>query len=368
MKVEQFLDYFDDLKDHRIERKKLHPIKEILIVTLFGVISGCESFEDLEDYGQQKIEFLRKFAGFENGIPSDDTLRRFYRAVDTSEFEKRFMKWVKGLQNDLGNIIALDGKTVRGSHDDKREKMPLHMVSAFATEARIVLGQKKSKKGGGELASIKELLEWLDLTRAVITIDALGCQEDITEMITQKNGDYVLAIKGNKGGFFEDVMDYFGQKEVLKVCTTIDKGHGRIETRTCYVNNAIDWLKAQYPGWKQLRSLVMIESERDMRDGKATHETRFYISSLDAEPEKLLQIIRSHWAIENSLHWVLDMSFGEDQSRIRKNNAPANMAIIRHVALNMLRTAQRERTSIKRMRKLAAWNNNILCDIVQQKF
>ena len=359
MKEEGFLDHFEDFPDHRIDRKKLYTVQEILIVALCGIICGCEGWEDLEDYGKTKLDFLKKFATFENGAPSDDTLRRFLRTLDPKEFKKRFIAWTKSLDSIFGKVIAIDGKTARRSFDRSSNIKPLHMVSAFVSEARIVLGQQKTNEKSNAITAIPELLEWLDVRGAIITIDVMGYQKAIAQKVIDKGGDYIFGLKRNQGNLNNDVRVFFEKEYGLKSFQTKDFDHGSIETRTCYVSDNIDWLIKRNSGWKGLKTIIMIESHREEK-GRKSLERRFYISSCQADPEKMLHTIRLHWGIENTLHWILDMSFGEDQSRIRKGNAPENMAMIRHAALNMLQKAKQSRQSIKRLRKLAGWEDSVL--------
>jgi predicted transposase YbfD/YdcC len=354
----EFLDFFTDLEDPRLDRRKLHPMPEILLLTLCGVIAGCEGWADIEDFGESKLAFLRKYLPYENGIPSDDTLRRFFRAIDPKSFEKQFTTWVKSLDLPGETLIAIDGKTARRSYD--ADNQPLHLVSAFASEARLVLGQVKVSEKSNEIIAIPELLNWLDIRGSTVTIDAMGCQREIAKLIREKGGDYVLALKGNQGHLYEDVRTFFEgmSSDEWDTAKTIDGEHGRIEERYCYTTGNIEWLTSKYL-WEGLNSIGCIESIREEK-GVRTLEKRYYISSLKPEATRLLKSVRSHWRIENSLHWVLDMSFGEDQSRIRKGNAPENMAIIRHFSLNLLQKYKKGRQSIRRLRKKAGWDNETL--------
>jgi predicted transposase YbfD/YdcC len=354
----EFLDFFADLEDPRIDRRKLHPMPEILLVTLCGVIAGCEGWGDIEDFGESKLEFLRRYLPYQNGVPSDDTLRRFFRAIDPKSFEKQFTAWVKSLGLPGEMLIAIDGKTARRSYDT--DNQPLHLVSAFASEARLVLGQVKVREKSNEITAIPELLEWLDIRGSTITIDAMGCQREIAKLIREKEGDYILALKGNQGQLYENVRTFFEgmPPDEWDTAKTIDGEHGRIEERHCYVTGDIEWLTGK-DLWEGLSSIGVIESVREEK-GNKTVERRYYISSLKPEAQRFLKSIRSHWGIENSLHWVLDMSFGEDQSRIRKGNAPENMAIIRHFSLNLLQKYKTGRQSIRRLRKKAGWDNTTL--------
>lgn len=368
-----FLDHFKHLEDPRSERNRDYTMSEILLVTLCAAICGAEGWQDVEDFGKAKIDYLRQLLPYKNGIPSDDTYRRFFRAIDPKQFQELFRNWVQSLQSQIEKkLIAIDGKSSRHSFDG--EAGMLHMVSAYATEARLVLAQEKVSEKSNEITAIPKLLEWLDLRGSIVTIDAMGCQYAIADQIIHKEGDYIFSLKGNQGTLCEDVTTYLSNNE-LKILNNIssfkdhDKGHGRIETRQCWVTHEVAWLRDRHPHWHSINSLIRIDSVRETKD-KTTYETRYYISSLKEIPQKILGVVRSHWAIENNLHWVLDMSFGEDQSRIRKENAPQVMAIIRHMALNLLQLTKdnMKRQSIKRLRKMAGWDDNILSNILTQKF
>jgi predicted transposase YbfD/YdcC len=345
---------------------------EILLLTLCAVICGAESWDDIEMFGKSKLVFLRQYLPYEHGIPSDDTVRRFFRAIDTTQFQRLFVEWVRAWLSPevAGKVVAIDGKTLRGSHDGGQS--PIHVVSAFASEAGIVLGQVKTSEKSNEITAIPELLEWLDVRGAIVTIDAMGCQKAIAEKIIDKGGDYLLALKGNQSSLHEDVRLHFEQPAPTSLirmtrAETVDKGHGCIEVRQCRLSTDIDWLRARHPEWKNMSGIVAIDSERLIGDTTA-QETRYFISSSQAPAPQILAAVRLHWGIENQLHWVLDMSFGEDQSRIRKDNAPTNVAIIRHAALNMIRQAKKKRMTIKRMRKAAGWDDSVLTDILAQVF
>lgn len=366
-----FLDFFRTLPDHRIERRKLHPVEEILLVTFCGVVAGCDGWEDIELFGNTKIEFFKKHLPFSNGIPSDDTLRRFFRVLDPKVFEAYFIDWLKSFCINLENkVVAVDGKTSRGSFDG--DNKPLHLLSAFASEIGLVLGQQKVADKSNEITAIPELLDILDLAGAIVTIDAMGCQHVIAEKIIEKEADYILALKGNQGQLNDDVKLFFEKKPDNADFSTykqVDGGHGRIETRICTVTENIEWLRLNHPQWKGLHSIVEIESFREIKS-KIETEKRYYISSLESKPEHVLGAIRQHWGVENKLHWVLDVCFGDDQSRIRKGNAPRNIAVIRKCALNLLQKIKKERprSSIKRLRKLAGWDVEFLDIVLSTKF
>ena len=366
-----FFDFFKEIPDHRIERRKLHSVSEILLLTFCGVVSGCDSWEDIEDFGKIKLEYLRGYFPYEHGVPSDDTLRRFFRALEPEVFEACFIKWVKSFQLDLEKkVIAVDGKTSRRSFDG--EGRPMHLVSAFASELGIVLGQLKTEEKSNEITAIPELLDLIDIEKAVITIDAMGCQSKIVEKIVAKEADYLIGLKGNQGTLNDDVRLLFEAKPqgtIFQNDEEHDKGHGRLEIRRCTVTEDIDWLKEKHSQWKSFRSVVEIESIREIK-GNTTIERRYYISSLAAEPKTILNVVRQHWGVENKLHWVLDITFGDDQSRVRKGNAPRNMAIVKKTVLNLLNIIKKAspRLSLKRMRKMAGWDNLFLEKVLSAKF
>jgi len=268
-----FMDFFGEIRDHRIDRKKLHTVEEILLVTFCGMIAGCDSWDDLELFGKTKLDYLRRYLPFKNGAPSDDTLRRFFRVLDPKIFESCFMKWVRSFQIDLAEkIISVDGKTSRRSFDG--ENRPMHLVSAFVSELGITLGQLKTADKSNEITAIPELLELLDITGATVTIDAMGCQTKIVEKIIDRGANYVIGLKGNQGQLNDDVRLAFENKPdkmIFQIDEEFDKGHGRIETRKCTVTSDIQWLKDRHPQWQGLNSVVEIESCREIK-GKAATE------------------------------------------------------------------------------------------------
>lgn len=365
-----FLDKFENIEDPRAERNQLYTLSEIILVTFLAVICGAEGWQDVENYGKAKIDYLRKYLDYTNGVPSDDTIRRLFRSVNPDTFKTIFCEWVNCIANIVdAKVIAIDGKANRRSYDD--DKNMLHIVSAFATEARVVLGQEKVSDKSNEITAIPKLLELLDVKGHIITIDAMGCQYAIANKIVAKEGDYIFSLKGNQGTLSDDVTLYFNttnNKKALSCCTDYDKGHGRIETRECIVCNDVQWLRDMHPNWQTINSIIQINSTREFKDEtKTTQESRYYISSLkESTPQGALLAVRQHWGIENSLHWVLDMSFNEDYSRIRKENAPHVMAIIRHIALNLLRRCKPKRQSIKGFRKICAWDDSSLSQVISK--
>lgn len=366
-----FIDFFSQIPDHRLDRRKLHPVEEILLVTFCGMIAGCDSWEDLELYGKTKIEYLRRYLPFKKGIPSDDTLRRFFRVLDPEIFESYFIKWVQSFQIDLvDKIIAVDGKTSRRSFDG--DNRPMHLVSAFVSELGITLGQIKTADKSNEITAIPELLSLLDIAGSTITMDAMGCQTKIVEKIINKKANYVIGLKGNQGELNGDVRFMFENKSSkmnFDTVVEVDKGHGRLEQRQCHVTEDIQWLRDRHPYWKELKSVIEIESQRDIQ-GQIETEKRYYISSLSTGSKTLLNAIRQHWGVENKLHWVLDICFNDDQMRIRKGNAPRNIAIIKKTVLNLLNIIKKDkpRISLKRMRKLAGWDHEFLDSVLMAKF
>lgn len=369
-----FETHFSGLKDPRIKRKKLYPLMEILFVVLCGTICGAESWRDFVLFGKEKTDFLKKYFPYANGIPSKDTLARLFAVLDPESFKKCFIAWVKSLQETLQDVIAIDGKTLCNSIDKANNVPAIHMVNAFATGARLILAQQKVDDKSNEITAIPLLLDLLSLKGNVVTIDAMGCQKAIAEKIIEKEGDYVLFLKGNHGNLSADVQ-LFLETEVAKKSSTaidryeeVDKGHGRIETRKCIVSSKLDWL-GQKPEWSGIKSIAMVEETREIGK-KISTECRFFISSLPADAKKIAKAVRAHWLIENALHWTLDVVFDEDNLRVRKKNAGQNMAIIRHVVFNMLGNAKKcfKDVGTKALRKKAAWGDSTLELILRQSF
>ena len=372
---ESFESHFGKLEDPRIERTKLYPLVEILFVVLCGSVCGAESWRDFVIFGKEKLDFLREHYTFSNGIPSKNTFARVLSTLGTEAFKVQFVEWVKSLQAVLNNVIAIDGKRLCNSIDESSGGSAIHMVSAFATEARLVLAQQKVAEKSNEITAIPKLLNLLDLRGQIVTIDAMGTQRAIAKQIIEKGGDYVLALKGNQGTLNEDVRLFLeteckktSSKMIEKSYENADKGHGRIEIRKCFVSNRIDWLH-QKEQWAGLKTVVMLEEIREV-NGKRSSERRFFISSLTADAERIASAIRAHWLVENGLHWTLDVVFNEDKSRVRKDNAGENMAIIRHITLNMLNNAKKQIKDIalKALRKKAGWGNQTLSMILGQNF
>lgn len=363
-----FLEYFRDLRDPRQQAKVLYPLKEVLLLSLLAVLAGAEGFVDIARFGKKKLELLRRFLPFEHGTPSHDQLGDIFATLDAEQFQQCFVAWVEAMTGAPSGVIAIDGKTARRSYQKKDKKAAIHMVSAFAARQRLVLGQVKVDEKSNEIVAIPRLLEMMAIEGAIITLDAMGCQRDIAQSIIDKKADYVLALKGNQGTLRDDVETFVAeQKEKGFIDTkisqdrTVDGDHGRIETRTVTVIHDVSWLQERHK-WPGLTGIIMVESIREIGD-KIERETRFYITSLLFLAVQLSPIIRSHWAIENSLHWVMDMVFRDDECRVRTENAPTNFTTIKHIAYNLLRRAS-GKDSLRLRRKVAAWDDDFLASLM----
>jgi len=356
-------DFFGEVTEPRDSNKR-HTLLDIITIALCAVICGADSWEDIEEFGTTKRAWFETFLELPHGIPTHDTFARVFASMDSKEFQQAFLRWVEAIQKTTKNrIVAIDGKTLRRSYG--KNTSPLHLVSAWACESKMVLGQVKTKEKSNEIRAIPELLKVLELEGCIVTIDAMGCQKEIVKTIIDKSADYVLGLKGNQGTLHEDVELYFedcrasGFKEVTyDYHETIDGDHGRIETRRYWTTADTDWL-ADKALWKNLSTIAMVQRERYV-DGVTSLETSYYISSLTSNAAQIAQAVRGHWGIENSLHWVLDIAFREDESRIRKDHAPANFATIRHMALNLLRKETSLKRSIRGKRLKAGWDTDYL--------
>jgi predicted transposase YbfD/YdcC len=360
-----FLRYFEDLPDARQIGKVRYPLAEVLLLCLLAVLAGAETFVDIALFGDKKLGLLRRFRPFAEGTPSHDHLGDILATLDAEAFQRCFVAWVASLTGVAAEVIAIDGKTVRRS---KGAKAAIHMVSAFAARQRLVLGQLKVAEKANEIIAIPKLLEMLAIEGAIVTIDAMGCQRAIAQKIVDKKADYVLALKGNQGLLCEDVELFAAEQKAtgFKNTTisrdqTTDGDHGRIETRTTTVIHDIAWLQERHD-WPGLKGVVMIESIREIND-KIERETRFYVTSLVLLADQLGPIIRSHWAVENSLHWVMDMVFRDDECRVRTDHAPANFTTLKHMATNLLRRAP-SKDSLRARRKVAAWDDDFLATLI----
>jgi predicted transposase YbfD/YdcC len=361
-----FLSHFRDLPDPRQAGKVLYPLEEILLLCLLAVLAGAETFVDIARFGQKKLELLRRFRPFSDGTPSHDHLGDIFATLDAEKFQRCFIAWVAALTGASPEVIAIDGKTLRGSRK-KAAKAAVHMVSAFAARQRLVLGQTKVAEKSNEIVAIPKLLDLLAIEGAIVTIDAMGCQRDIAKKIVDKNADYVLALKGNQSSLHEDVEVFVAEQKAngfkdtkISRHETVDGDHGRIETRTYTAIHDVDWLQERHD-WPGLRGVLMVESKREI-EGKIEQETRFYLTSLVWLASQLGPVVRGHWSVE-SMHWIMDMIFRDDECRVRTDHAPANFTTLKHMAHNLIRKAP-GKDSLRLRRKVAAWDDEFLVSLV----
>ena len=363
-----FLNHFKDMPDPRQRGKVMYPLDEVLLLALLAVLAGAESFVDIARFGRMKLAFLRRFRPFLDGTPSHDHLGDIFAALDAEHFQRCFVAWVASLIGVPAGVVAIDGKTVRRS-GGKAGKDAIHMVSAFAAGQRLVLGQVKVAEKSNEIIAIPKLLDMLVVEGAIITIDAMGCQRAIAQKIIEKKADYVFGLKGNQGSLRDDVDLFIAEQKAkdfadttISRAETIDADNGRIETRTTTVIHDVDWLRKRH-GWPGLNAIAMVESTRET-GGMIEKDTRIFITSLVMLAHLLGPVIRSHWAIENSLHWVMDMTFRDDECRVRTNHAPANFTTIKHMAHNLLRRPA-NKDSFRLRRKVAGWDDEFPASLLR---
>jgi predicted transposase YbfD/YdcC len=348
-------EHFSDIDDPRIERSKLHKLPDIMTIAICAVICGADTWEDIELFGDSKYKWFKEFLELPNGIPSHDTFSRVFSLINPQQFQQCFVNWVQSIKKlTNGELISIDGKTLRHSFDTKNDKGAIHMVSAWMASQRLVLGQVKVNEKSNEITAIPELLKVLCLKGCIVTIDAMGCQREIVKQIVEQDGDYVINLKKNQGSLYERVDELFKQAIKSKFqgfehdeLRLTEQGHGRNETRFCTILNNVHDLIDSEDKWDKLTSVGMINFMRTSK-GKTTLETRYFITSLSCKAELLAQIVREHWNIENQLHWILDVAFREDDCRIRKGNAAQNFAVLRHISLNLLNQEKYLRKGIKR--------------------
>jgi predicted transposase YbfD/YdcC len=362
-----FLDHFRSLPDPRQRGKVIYPLDEVLLLCLLAVLAGAESVVDIARFGTKKRELLRRFRPFTDGTPSHDQLGDIFATLDAEKFQQCFVAWVATLTGASADVIAIDGKTVRRSYQEKGRKAAIHMVSAFAARQRLVLGQVKVSEKSNEIVAIPRLLDMLSIDGAIVTIDAMGCQRSIAQKIIDKKADYVLALKGNQGTLREDVEVFAAEQKAngfrdttISRDQTVDGDHGRIETRTTTVIHDVAWLQERHD-WPSLKAIVMVESTRESGE-KTEFETRFYITSLLLLAAQLGPVVRSHWAVE-SMPWVMDMIFRDDECRVRTDHAPANFTTIKHMAHNLIRRAP-GKDSFRLRRKVAGWDDDFLASLI----
>ena len=364
-------DHFGVIEDPRIDRTKRHKLIDIMTIAVCAVICGADGWVGIETYGCAKYEWLKTFLELPNGIPSHDTFARVFAQINPQQFQSCFVNWMKSIhQITSGEIIAIDGKTLRGSYEESSEQSAIQIVSAWATRNRLVLGQVKVDEKSNEITVIPELLKVLDISGCIVTIDAIGCQKEIVRLITQQDTDYVITLKKNQGNLYSEVEKLFQAGistgfEGIEHSTykTEERGHGRHEIRHYLMLSQIQSRLNSDSVWSNFNSVGMVESVRSL-NGETTVETHYFISSLESNAKQFGNSIRSHWGIENSLHWVLDVALREDDCRIRKDNAPQNFAILRHIAVNLLGQEKRVKRGIKNKQFLAGLDNNYLSRVL----
>jgi predicted transposase YbfD/YdcC len=353
------IELFDKLTDPRSDHTKLYPLQTLVFLTISAVVSGCETFTEIEEFGRMKLDWLKKYVKCpDDRIPSHDTLGDFFKRLDPKEFQECFINWTSQVCGiSQGELIAIDGKTLRRSYDTMDNKTAIHMISAWATANDLVLGQVKTAAKSNEITAIPSLLKMLEVKDAIISIDAMGCQKEIARQIVGQQANYILALKGNQPELYEQVKAHFGYTIADSADVQINKDHGRIEKRKCTVINNLGLLD-EAENWPEIQSVIKIEASREnLSDKKVTHQVRYYISSVKKSAQEFNRLIQSHWNIENKLHWVLDVNFNEDQSRLRKGYGDENFAIIRRIALNLIKLEKSKKPSQRIKRSKAGWSD-----------
>lgn len=364
-------EFFADLPDPRVERTRVHPLDEVLVVSVLAVLAGADGWDDIVEWGEAREKWLHTFLTLPGGLPSADTIRRIFCAIDPAKFASCFERMVSELAGSLlDQLVVIDGKTMRRTFARDRGQSPLHLVTAWVAERGVQLGQIATEAKSNEITAIPALLDTLELRGAIVSIDAAGCQRKIAEKIVDKGADYLLALKGNQTLLHQDVVMYFEHAQQdrtidaksLATHESVDKAHGRLETRRVWCSDDLTWMSVR-KGWKGLRTIIMVERERVV-GGKTSTERAYYLSTLAPDAERLGGLVRRHWSIENELHWVLDMTFDEDHSRIRDRNGATNLALLRKLALALLKREQSDpRKSIVMKRRRVGWDNDYLFQV-----
>jgi predicted transposase YbfD/YdcC len=364
------IEHFSALKDPRQAWKVIYPLPEIMLLALCATLAGAEDFVEARLWGVKNLAFLRRFLPFKDGLPSHDTLNDVINALDPALFKTCFVTWVEGLREAEPDMVAIDGKTSRRTHNRAKGREPLHLVSAWAARQRLVLGQEATDAKSNEIAAIPLLLERLALTGALVTLDAMGCQTKIAEAIQAKGADYLIAVKDNWPTLHGEIKRYFETPpDSLDRHATTDGDHGRIEVRRHVVSHDVAWLSTdrRFPGeprFPGLAAIALVEAEVE-RGGKTTLSRRYYLSSARLDAPTFARAVRAHWGVENRLHWVMDVVFHDDLARLRTGHGPENMAIVKHMAMNLVRQAT-PTTSLKNRRKLAGWDPSYLETLIRQ--
>jgi predicted transposase YbfD/YdcC len=363
--MESPLNYFSSLQDPRVERTREHDLEDILFIAIASILCGADSWYDMEEFGKAKAKWLKTFLRLPGGIPSHDTFNRVFSAMNPGELEKGFVGWTQAVARlSAGEVVAIDGKSMRGTREQGKKSI-VHMVSAWAQENHITLGQVKVEEKSNEITAIPRLLEMLVLKGCIVTIDAMGCQREIATKIVEKEADYILALKGNQGNLLEQAEDSFRFLNPVSSDEQTDAGHGRVETRRCTVINDLSLIERSGE-WAGLQSLVKVESTRYFKcSGKEETDTRLYITSLKADAKLINDAVRFHWSIENSLHWVLDVAFNEDNSRKRCGFAAQNYSILNRIALNLLKNEKTTKVGVRGKRLKAGWDNRYLSKLLK---
>ena len=364
---------FGALDDPRRDHTKRHELIDILLLGVCCLLCGGRSFVDMEEFGQSKFDWLRTFLALPHGVPSHDTFRRVFGLIDPQQFADCFRRWTQSLRQAVGaEVVALDGKTVRRSFDRAKGRGPIHLISAWATTNRLVLGQLKTADKSNEITAVPELLRTLELADCIVTVDALNCQKDIAKEISEADADYVMTLKANHGTAYDEIKTFLEDAHRRNFAglphdfvETLDKDHGRLERRGYWITEQIDWF-ADRPQWEKLRTVALVQAEREI-DGQRSVEQRVFLCSLAPDARLLERAVRGHWGIENQLHWVLDVQLGEDQCRVRVGHAAENLATLRRIALNLLRQENSSKRGIKGKQLKASWDHAYLQSLLNPK-
>jgi len=377
-KLPPLMEYFSNIEDpRRVTKNKKYPLIEIIVIAFLAVMSGADGWESIERYGVMRKKWLKKFLSLEKGIPKHDVYRRVLYAIRSELLESCFMNWIRDIKQDIRQeVIAIDGKTVRGMATKSRFKAgtevnSIHLVSAWATENQLVFAQVQTEEKSNEITAIPALLEQIAIQGCIITIDAMGCQYEIAEKIVKKEADYVFSLKGNQENLHEAVKEYWdildfgkpsGEAKYIRFqsVSTYEEKHGRKETRDYAVSDDVQWLRKEFPQWKTINSIGMVESTRDTGQGEAKTERRYFVSSLPADEKLFAHAVRAHWGIENQLHYMLDVIYREDASRVRKDYSPRTLALIRKIALTIARSDKESKTSIRGRVQQMGWSEDYL--------